>query len=115
MQVAAEQRAVGGLCLVELPLLSLGQVAAVGFDVGAFLLLNRFVIRQELFRLGRSQLAALERALDAGPLIAHPAIDLFAPRMVLGKAAAGRADRIARTAADGRSHPGGCGPRPDPL
>ena len=76
--VGANQPAIGIFFLIELSLLGLGQKAAIGFYVGMLLLLDRFVVRQELFCFGGCQLAALESFLDATALIANPAIDLFA-------------------------------------
>ena len=52
MFVGANQPAIGILFLIELPLLGLGQKAAIGFYVGMLLLFDRFVVPQELFCLG---------------------------------------------------------------
>ena len=106
----ANQAAVGVFFLIELPLLGLGQKAAIGFYVGMFLLFDRFVVRQQLLRFGRRQLAALESFRDAIALIANPAIDLFTTGMLLGEATSGRTDGIARATTGGSSSRGrrGC-------
>ena len=104
--VLANQPAIGTFFVIELPLLRFGEESAIGFDLGVFLLLDRLIVRQKLFGFGRRQLAALQSLGNASALIAYPAIDLVAARMLLGEATSGRADRIARPAGGNRNRGG---------
>ena len=77
--------AVGVLFLIELLPLGARQEAAVGLHVAAFLLVDRAIIAQQLFGLGRAQLAAAQSLGDAGPLVGQPVVDLGTARMIFGE------------------------------
>ncbi len=111
MQVVVQQRTVGVLSLIELPLLGFGQIAAVGFHVGTLLLVDRLFVRHELLRLGRRQFAAFQSFANAGELLALAVIDLMAARVVLGELACMLAGVIAGSTGRGQRCCTGAGAR----
>ena len=102
MLLVVDQPAVGVFFPVELALLGLGQVAAVGFHFGVLLGLDGPVVGAQLPRVALAELAISYALVDARTLIVDAPVELIATRMLGGESAARRARRVAPTSRVGR-------------
>ena len=83
MPLAVDGAAVGVLLLVDHALFAARDVPAVDGGIGALFGADRPVVGAQLVRLGMGQLAVANALVDAGILVAEPAVDLRATGMVL--------------------------------